>query len=209
MDWGVPATVMARSVELGNMSPATCTWAPADCKRPLKHKERKKEWGLDHSRNIWRVRRKQSEEHDKPLWFPWSCSHPCQWESHTGWQAQQGAWWPAVCWWLYCSSLRCWCPAGRATQQGELEDFSSSPFHYLLFFPQVESSKCTHLTPTQLLSPGRWYHFVPGTGEHYMKRPDFKQFLIWKYSWRMKCETNIGFHAKIIIWEQQQPVSCH
>lgn len=31
MDCGVPATVMARSVELGNMSPATCTWAPADC----------------------------------------------------------------------------------------------------------------------------------------------------------------------------------
>lgn len=32
MDCGVPAMVMARSVELGNMSPATCTWAPADCK---------------------------------------------------------------------------------------------------------------------------------------------------------------------------------
>lgn len=32
MDCGVPATVMARSVELGNMSPATCTWAPADYK---------------------------------------------------------------------------------------------------------------------------------------------------------------------------------
>lgn len=32
MDCGVPAMVMARSVELGSMSPATCTWAPADCK---------------------------------------------------------------------------------------------------------------------------------------------------------------------------------
>lgn len=30
IDCGVPATVMALSVELGNMSPATCTWAPAD-----------------------------------------------------------------------------------------------------------------------------------------------------------------------------------
>lgn len=51
---------------------------------------------------------------DKPLWFPWSCSHPCQWVSHTGWQAQQGAWWPVVCWWLYCSSSRCLCPKREA-----------------------------------------------------------------------------------------------
>lgn len=30
IDWVVPAMVMARSVELGSMSPATCTWAPVD-----------------------------------------------------------------------------------------------------------------------------------------------------------------------------------
>lgn len=30
MDCGVPAMVMARSVEFGSMSPATCTWAPVD-----------------------------------------------------------------------------------------------------------------------------------------------------------------------------------
>lgn len=30
MESGVPAMVMALSVELGSMSPATCTWAPVD-----------------------------------------------------------------------------------------------------------------------------------------------------------------------------------
>lgn len=32
IECAVPATVMARSVEFGSMSPATCTWAPVDCK---------------------------------------------------------------------------------------------------------------------------------------------------------------------------------
>lgn len=32
IEWVVPAMVMARSVEFGSMSPATCTWAPVDCK---------------------------------------------------------------------------------------------------------------------------------------------------------------------------------
>lgn len=30
---GVPEIVTARSVELGSMSPATCTWAPVDWSR--------------------------------------------------------------------------------------------------------------------------------------------------------------------------------
>lgn len=113
MDCGVPAMVMARSVELGNMSPATCTWAPADYK------------GI----TTWRsytpaIRNTESfltMECNPPLWFPWFCSHLCQWVSHTDWQAQQGEWWPVVCWWPYCSSSRCLCP-GQKMEKKNISD---------------------------------------------------------------------------------------
>lgn len=36
MDCGIPAMVMARSVELGNMSPATWTCAPVLCNTVFK-----------------------------------------------------------------------------------------------------------------------------------------------------------------------------
>ncbi len=40
---GVPEIVTARSVELGSMSPATCTWAPVD----WREKEKEKTPGYD------------------------------------------------------------------------------------------------------------------------------------------------------------------
>lgn len=33
-----------------------------------------------------------------PLGFPWSCSHPSQWGSHTGWQAPQCVGSQGACW---------------------------------------------------------------------------------------------------------------
>ncbi len=36
---GVPEIVTARSVELGSMSPATCTWAPVDWREKEKEKK--------------------------------------------------------------------------------------------------------------------------------------------------------------------------
>lgn len=95
MDCGVPAMVMARSVELGNMSPATCTWAPADCKDSATWRSYTMA-DITHLNLLWAVRR------NSPLWFPWFCSHLCQWVSHTDWQARRGEWWPVVCWWPYC-----------------------------------------------------------------------------------------------------------
>lgn len=103
IEWGVPAMVMARSVEFGSMSPATCTWAPVDCK---KIQIRKTKQSAKKCENV-QFAQFYHMFVALPREFPWSCNHLSQWGSHTGWQAPQYEGWLVACWWLCCLSLSC------------------------------------------------------------------------------------------------------